>query len=139
MANTKLFNQNGVNLTQLSELYLRALIGATGAITSYDLQWGFGQNTLQATPLVRTGAGVYTVQLTEPFAGGIVWYSANTLQTVVNGATDGLFGQITGFASVPTTGQFTLTMENNATAATEIRNGATLLLSLGLKNNVNYP
>lgn len=139
MANTKLYNPNGVNLTQMTELYLVALIGAAGAITSYTLQWGFGLNPLQAAPLVRTGAGVYTVALSEPYIGGVIWYSANTLQTTTNGATDGLYGGITAFSTIPTTGLFTLTMFNNATAATDIRNGATLLLSLGLKNNNLYP
>ena len=137
MANGKLWNPDGVNLTRLTEVFLVALIGATGAITSYTLQWLFGQNPLQATPLVRTGAGVYTVQLTEPYIGGIVWYGANTIQGTV-AAGDGLNGLITA-STVGTNGQTTLTMLNNSSAAAEIRSGATLLLSMGLKNNANYP
>ena len=137
MANLKLYNPDGVNLTRLIELYLIVPIGATGAPGTYVLQWGFGQNTLQTTPLVRTGAGVYTVQLTEPYAGTIVWYGANTVQGTV-AAGDGLNGVITA-QTVATNGQFTLTMLNNSSAAAEIRNGATLLLSMGLKNNANYP
>lgn len=137
--NMKLYTPDGVNLTRLTELFLVVPIGATGAPGTYVLSWGFGgPNALQTTPLVRTGAGVYTVQLVEPVIGGIIWYSANTIQTTVNGTTDGLFGIITA-QTVATNGQFTLTMYNNATAATEIRNGATLLLSIGVKNNANYP
>lgn len=137
MANPKLYNPDGVNLTKLCELYLVAVIGATGAITSYTLQWTFGLNPLQATPLVRTGAGVYTVQLTEPYIGGLVWYGANTIQGTV-AAGDGLSGLITA-STAGTNGQLTLTMLNNSSVAAEIRSGATLLLSLGLKNTNNYP
>lgn len=132
MADTKLFNPDGVNITRLGELYLVVPIGATGAPGTYTYSWGFG-----ATPLTRTGAGVYTVTLAEPWAGGIIWYSANTIQGTV-AAGDGLTGVITA-TSVATTGVLTLTMLNNSSVAAEIRNGATLLLSLGLKNNANNP
>ena len=132
MANTKLFNPDGVNITRLGELFLVVPIGATGAPGTYVQNWGFG-----ATPLTRTSAGVYTVTLAEPWAGGIIWYSANTKQGTV-AAGDGLFGIVTA-DTVATTGTFTLTMLNNSAAAAEIRNGATLYLSMGLKNNANVP
>jgi hypothetical protein len=137
MANPKLYNPDGANLTRLIEVYLIVPIGATGAPGTYTLQWTFGQNPLQAVPLVRTGAGVYTVQMTEAYIGGIVWYSANTIQATV-AAGDGLAGVVTA-TTVGTNGQFTLTMLNNSSVAAEIRNGATLLLSLGLKNTNNFP
>jgi hypothetical protein len=135
MANLKMYNPDGVNLTRLGELFLIVPIGATGAVGTYVLNWGFGITGTAA--LVRTGVGAYTGQLSEPWAGDIVWYGGNTKQATI-AAGDGITALITG-STIPTNGQFTFIMLNNSSAAAEIRNGATLYFSMGLKNNTNYP
>jgi hypothetical protein len=137
MANLKLYNPDGVNLTRLGELFIVVPIGATGAVGTYVLNWGFGIASTGTAALTRTGVGAYTAQLSEPWAGDVIWYGGNTKQATV-AAGDGLNAVLTG-STIATNGQFTFIMLSNSSVAAEIRSGATLYFSIGLKNNTNYP
>jgi hypothetical protein len=132
MANQKLFYEEGISYTKGATLALVIPIGATGAPGTPVLSNGFA-----ATPLTRTGAGLYTLTLKEPWAN-LLWYSILTVQATV-AAGDGLNGIITSTASLATAGTLTFTMLNNSSAAADPRNPSTLQILLGLKNNSNFP
>lgn len=132
MANQKLFYEEGINYTRGATLALVIPIGATGAPGTPTLVNGFA-----ATPLTRTGAGAYTCTLKEAWAN-LIWYSILTVQGTI-AAGDGLYGIVTSTASLATAGTLTFQTLNNSSAAADPRNGAILLVTLGLKNNTSFP
>lgn len=131
MANPKLFYSEGVNYTKGADLVLNIPIGAVGAPGTPTVVNGFA-----ATPLVRTGAGLYTCSLREPWALMPYW-SILTIGAIGAG---GLFGQVTSIANLATLGTFTFSMIPAASATpTDPANGQILQIVLGLKNNANLP
>lgn len=138
MANPRLYYPDGEGLTRMASIYAVIPIGATGAPGAAT--WLSGPFAITGTasgPLTRSSAGVYTCALRELWVGGIVWYSILTIQGTI-AATDGMYGTITAdntkSGASPGFG-FTMVKGDGTGAAGEIRNGATLLISVGLKNN----
>jgi len=142
MANPRLFYPDGEGLTKMAALYAVIPIGATGApSTPTFLSSPFQNNGTGSGPLTRSSAGVYTCALRELWAGGIVWYSLLTIQSTI-AATDGLYGTITvdntKTGAAPGFG-FSMIKGDATGAAGEIRNGAVLLIAVGIKNNAQNP
>lgn len=137
MANPKLFYEEGLNYTKGATLALNVPIGAAGAPGTPTLYNNFLTPLSATVPLNRTGAGLYTLSLKEPWST-LVWYSILTIQGTI-AAGDGLTGVVTSIANLATLGTLTFTMLNNSSAAADPRNGAILQVLLGLKNNANFP
>jgi hypothetical protein len=137
MANQKLFYEMGLNYSSGATMALIVPIGAAGAPGTPTLYAGFKTPLSATIPLNRTGAGLYTLSLNEPWAL-LIWYSILTIQATV-AAGDGLTGIVTSTANLASAGTLTFTMLNNASAAADPRNGAILQVLLGLKNNANLP
>lgn len=137
MANPKLFYEEGLNYTKGATLALNVPIGASGAPGTPTLYNGFLTPLSATIPLNRTGAGLYTLSLKEPWSL-LIWYSILTVQGTI-AAGDGLTGVVTSTASLATAGTLNFTMLNNSSVAADPRNGAILQILLGLKNNVNLP
>ena len=137
MANAKLFYEDGINYTRSATLALSVPIGASGAPGTPTIYNGFKTPVSATIPLNRTGAGLYTLSLSEPWAL-LVWYSILTVQATI-AAGDGLTGAVNSTANMATLGTLTFTMLNNSSAAADPRNGAILQILLGLKNNTNLP
>jgi len=136
MSNMKVWEERGSSATGIERLFLRIPIGANGAPGTAIQSWGFG-----ATPLTRTGVGVYTVNLGHayPATTSLRSYTANTVQSTVT-AGDGVMGVITAEAYNQATPTLTLTMiSSNTGVAAEIANGATLLMELVFKNTAVNP
>ncbi len=133
MANCKLWPSAGVGATWQSDHYLRIAIGATGAPGAItEMSPAFA-----ATPLTRTGAGAYTVNLRENW-GLLLCFSATTEQATV-AAGDGLYGQLISTANLSVNGSFTFQMLNNSSAPADPRKPSVLYIYMSLKNNTNNP
>jgi hypothetical protein len=130
MSSQKVWAEDGTSIPFTKRLMLRVAIGATGAPGAYTDKWGFG-----ATPLTRTGVGVYTVALGDRYVGGLTGYAANTIQSTI-AAGDGVAGIVTADNSNASPPTLTITMiASNTGVAGEIRNGATLLMELAFKDS----
>lgn len=137
MANQKLFYEDGINYSKGATLALVVPIGAAGAPGTPTIYLGYKTPLSATIPLNRTGAGLYTLSLQEPWAL-LVWYSIFTVQAVI-AAGDGLTGVINATTNLATLGTLTFTMLNNSSAAADPRNGAILQVILGLKNTASVP
>jgi hypothetical protein len=137
MGNQKLFYEDGINYTKGATLALSVPIGASGAPGTPTIYAGFKTPLSSTIPLQRTGAGLYTLALGEPWAL-LVWYSILTVQATI-AAGDGLTGVVNATTNLASAGTLTFTMLNNSSAAADPRNGAILQILLGLKNNTNTP
>lgn len=137
MANQKLFYEMGLNYSMGATLALNVPIGASGAPGTPTISAGFKTPQSATIPLQRTGVGLYTLSLQEPWAL-LVWYSILTIQGTV-AAGDGLTGVVNATTNLATTGTLTFTMLNNSSVAADPRNGAILQVLLGLKNTTLVP
>lgn len=137
MASPKLWEGMGQNYTDGAELVLNVPIGAAGAPGTPTLYNGFKTPVSATIPLQRTGAGLYTLSLTDPWSL-LLWYSIFTIQSTI-AAGDGLTGVVNATTNLATAGTLTFTMLNNASAAADPRNGAILQVVLGLKNSTKLP